>query len=388
MNTETSKDLFLAILSMDSYNRGYGEGIAGLGGVGSFVGSAQITQQSGVAENDPERAAGFYALAYDIGAGGPDGLAGTTVISYRGTDEGLSELTGDDLDIINGNYNVDQQILAKQFFDQVSATGSVGALTGHSLGGSLGGFVAALTQTTDAHFLDPIGYGSSLENLGADFVRIGSYLGIASVNEAFSQYSLANEDNPNALTEGEFVSAWSVMTALGLDPDDPLSEFELRQFVRDTNGITATKLDPTVVDFFRYRSDLDPVPTALLADIFPNFGDVGVDIIRAHDTGLLVVLQYAEEDLRQQENGLAFQLVAKDLFEAFFDRNVAEAAGFKKVDGGRFQAEAIMGQALAYSALDGSEGLVFGNTGIRALFDDAFRDRTQSFQEYPERLAA
>ena len=30
-----SKELFLSILSMDAYNRGYGQGISGLGGVGS-----------------------------------------------------------------------------------------------------------------------------------------------------------------------------------------------------------------------------------------------------------------------------------------------------------------------------------------------------------------
>jgi hypothetical protein len=37
MTTEISKELFLAILSMDSYNRGYGEGVSGLGGVGSLL---------------------------------------------------------------------------------------------------------------------------------------------------------------------------------------------------------------------------------------------------------------------------------------------------------------------------------------------------------------
>ena len=33
-----SKDLLLAILSMDSYNRGYNQGINGLGGVGASIG--------------------------------------------------------------------------------------------------------------------------------------------------------------------------------------------------------------------------------------------------------------------------------------------------------------------------------------------------------------
>lgn len=142
MTTDTSKDLFLAILSMDSYNRGYGEGIAGLGGVGSFVGSAQIAQQSGVAENDLQRAAGFYALSYDIGADGPEGLAGKTVISFRGTDSSLDKSTG----WIVGAGNIDdwtQAPLALEFYN--AATGQSYRdgqandviLRGHSLGGGL-----------------------------------------------------------------------------------------------------------------------------------------------------------------------------------------------------------------------------------------------------------
>ena len=71
-----SNELMYALLSMDAYNRGYGEGIEGLGGVGSSIGNATIVQQSGVGENDPEVAAGFYAVAYDWN--------GETVISYRG----------------------------------------------------------------------------------------------------------------------------------------------------------------------------------------------------------------------------------------------------------------------------------------------------------------
>ena len=92
------KDLFLAILSMDVYNRGYGAGISdekhvennidlGLGdAVGIQIGNATINFRT---DSDPQgaaAAAGFYAVAYTVGEGVEGLTAGTTVISYRGTD--------------------------------------------------------------------------------------------------------------------------------------------------------------------------------------------------------------------------------------------------------------------------------------------------------------
>jgi hypothetical protein len=78
-----NRDLFLAILAMDSYNRGYGAGISGLNENGD-IGNATIRVFS-VDEQDGWQAAGFYAIAYDM-----TGVAGFTaderVISYRGTD--------------------------------------------------------------------------------------------------------------------------------------------------------------------------------------------------------------------------------------------------------------------------------------------------------------
>ena len=60
----TSPELFMAILSMDSYNRGYDEGVEGLGDLGAFIGTAEIVSQSDVQSGSDERAAGFYAAAY------------------------------------------------------------------------------------------------------------------------------------------------------------------------------------------------------------------------------------------------------------------------------------------------------------------------------------
>jgi hypothetical protein len=42
LNIATSTELLLAILAMDSYNRGYDPGIEGLGGAGTQIGAATL----------------------------------------------------------------------------------------------------------------------------------------------------------------------------------------------------------------------------------------------------------------------------------------------------------------------------------------------------------
>ena len=82
-----SPGLTYAILSLDSYNRGYDPGVPGLGGIGSSIGSHTFRVQS---DNDPqsaEFAANFYAAAYQD-------LSGNIVISYRGTDAPASDSVG------------------------------------------------------------------------------------------------------------------------------------------------------------------------------------------------------------------------------------------------------------------------------------------------------
>jgi hypothetical protein len=83
-----SRDLFLSILSMDAYNRGYNPGIAGLGDTGQ-IGNATILSRNAIGVTDTEylawQEASFYAAAYTINSGVTGIAAGTTVMSYRGT---------------------------------------------------------------------------------------------------------------------------------------------------------------------------------------------------------------------------------------------------------------------------------------------------------------
>ena len=143
-----NQDLFLAILAMDAYNRGYGAGIANLGAEGSRLGEAKIIRQSDVDPDTPGVNAGFYAVAYKWTQ---EGAPTKTVISYRGTDN----VTGEDpgtkggSDLWNGwvtgaGVVAKQTELAEQFYKTV--TGQTGSyptnapnviLTGHSLGGGL-----------------------------------------------------------------------------------------------------------------------------------------------------------------------------------------------------------------------------------------------------------
>lgn len=136
-------DLFLAILSMDAYNRGYDAGIDGLGSAGSKVGLAEIIDADlpiGSVE------AGFYASAYD--------LSGQTVISYRGTDvDSLSELANEALNgyitAVGGALST-QALMAAEFYQAVTGSdesnpiNTQALLTGHSLGGGLAGYIASL----------------------------------------------------------------------------------------------------------------------------------------------------------------------------------------------------------------------------------------------------
>lgn len=115
-----NKDLFLAILAMDAYNRGYGEGIANLGGVGSQLGDAKIIRQSDFKPDTP----GVNAVAYEWTQ---KDQPTKTVISYRGTDN----VTGEDpgtyggSDLWNGwvtgaGVVAKQTELAEQFYKTVT----------------------------------------------------------------------------------------------------------------------------------------------------------------------------------------------------------------------------------------------------------------------------
>ncbi len=146
-----ARDLFLAILALDSYNRGYNAGVAGLSDAGSLGTATLTTDSTEKLGLGATQAAGFYATAYDWN--------GETIISYRGTDNfgpfesttagasdiwtgwslALGFLDGTQAESAIAFYN---DVVGQSVYDRAPASITT---TGHSLGGALAGFTASLS---------------------------------------------------------------------------------------------------------------------------------------------------------------------------------------------------------------------------------------------------
>ncbi len=142
--TVTEKELFLAILAMDSYNRGAGASINNNGSddpdglddsLGTQIGSATISVASSSDPNSAEVSAGFYAVAYNTQDG--------TFISYRGTDATPAGDLNDDAHhgwtLGGGNFFATQTALSINFLDAVQADNAPGSIirSDSSLSGGL-----------------------------------------------------------------------------------------------------------------------------------------------------------------------------------------------------------------------------------------------------------
>jgi hypothetical protein len=132
-----NRDLFLSVLAMDSYNRGYNYGVRYSG---NQIGTALAASDELLPQGS--EAASFYAVAYQYN--------GETIISYRGTD-GLGD-PGADLSIGLGNPNSAQAYLAADFYRNVASGQAPYVMdvtfVGHSLAGGLAGLVAGEIANT------------------------------------------------------------------------------------------------------------------------------------------------------------------------------------------------------------------------------------------------
>ncbi len=88
--------------------------------------------------------------------------------------------------------------------------------------------------------------------------------------------------------------------------------------------------------------------------------------LNLHDIGLLINLMYAKEN-----NLTDWHSIGSQFYNSFFNDGVGQAAGFTGAGtGGVYDYAQKMHSAIAYSAID-SGATVFGNSAIRAMFDDA-----------------
>ena len=351
--------LFAAILAMDAYNRGYGQGVFGLSDAATTaIGNATITLSDG---GSAAQAIGFYALAYSWN--------GTTVISFRGTDNSL--ITESDNDILNGwlggaGILTTQAVEAANFYALVTGKSITAGrannvlLTGHSLGGGLAGYLAALTGDS-AQIFDSMPYA------GAAFLTFLSENAAAGITNLASLFT-----GGGTLPFAPFPNATNIT-----------SEYTSGEILAPVRFLAPT--GAYFVAYEGYGGLLVAVPAALAAVALPlsannlpplnayqgslagftSFNPISL-AIDLHSIPLLVLLKYA------QDQGLtAWQTFGPELFPAYFNQGIASALGRQQGPTGTGMADPA-GQMLtmiAYSAIN-SGYMPYGDTGIQSLFHD------------------
>ncbi len=320
-----SDDLFRAILAMDTYNRGYNAGIdfgANADAIYTQIGNAAISART-TPNDTAAQAASFYALAYTWN--------NHQIISYRGTDSLSTDPVTGWLSAI-GLPQLSQPMMAAQFYKDVinnstvSPYNSTVEFTGHSLGGGLAGFMAGLygkkavifdnmpfeSLTYAAHDLDPIVHAATYNNY--------YFNGATPSPENFTQIS------------GYFID------------DEVLETARLEQ----VTPVQALDIGPGI--------DFPGVDSGLLGG-------------NRHSISVLILGLYGQQSVSTVD----WKVASKFFMPLLFDNDIAIAADAGAFRGAGTPVEKtynVMRDAIAYSAIDVGVR-VFGDTSIRALFDDA-----------------
>lgn len=332
--------LFNAILSMDSYNRGYNPAIK-LGTLqngesvtlGEKLGVATITADSrAILDSNNQRLdeqTGFYAVAYNIGGAG-------TIISYRGTDGGLDVWHG--YDIAVGIPDVDQGVLAFGFYRLVAGDidprSAAISLTGHSLGGGLAGLVGSVYGKQGLLFDN-----MPFEN-AANAVDDSAFLNSGFKNTVYGSY---NGGHPWAPTISSLPSSLLQGHAM-------TGEF---------------------LDWLRPGQATPVTPHAIPSN--PNLVDYRPDAFALHSMASLVIQMFGETEIG---GSTQWHPASQYFWPVLYNDAFAESMGIGNVDDQvRTDGfDGILRTIIAYSAIDSGptpESMPFGNTGIRAMYDDA-----------------
>jgi len=382
---------------MDSYNRGYNAGIVGadlsdLSDGSARIGEATISytiQDAGIV--DAAEALNFYAIAYDY--------EGQKIVAFRGTDDplGLVEESQSG-DLLTGwvtGFGITedtQATLAQEFYQAVTGSDPFDAstagpgmitLTGHSLGGGLAGHIASLTGD-DAVIFDNSPYGAAtVANWLAEVGSRSNDTVTYTIDDALAM--LAGDISPpegmslpgNASIDAIYVDgemlesvrnfASEGPSAVGISQiilTDLQSYFSPNEIIGPTGALTFSGLQAYAA-IVSAATEVDE--NAQYQEILERFGTPGANTVERHAISGLIVQKYATEAFGADG---PWSEVYDAWFDSLFDDDIGAAAGFAAAGtDGAYSQSAKMLSAIAYSVID--EGaLVFGNTGVRALFDD------------------
>jgi Ca2+-binding RTX toxin-like protein len=342
-----NSDLFQAILAMDAYNRVGGNVTSrnlAVADTGS-IGNVEISVTGG------DNASGFFAQSYVVQG------TGQKIISFRGTDFVPTPERSKDIlygwSVGAGLYTENQAQLAAQFFQQVVANGNPNAtladlynanvlMTGHSLGGGLAGFLATIYKSqSNTRIFDPMAFALAAERalVGAQDVQLYDSEGHPTGMGADAETQQIRDiffrgEKPTAIGSSG-IGSYSIVDQI-LSPS-------------------------TLVGF---------VPGASSSLLLTPEYDLGftriLDGSQRHSQSLLVIRMYADVA------GISTDWLAasKYVLTRLFDDSLAQALGLVNAGAtGASSASDKLRAMIAYSAID--DGVrPYGDTGIRALFDD------------------
>lgn len=392
-------ELFKAILSLDSYNRGYD---AGIDLIGIYIGNAQLIDESVSLDTQTEtardQAIGFFAQAYAIDLGG-----GNTEISisFRGTNTWIEPMTGYTLpsllDMWHGwrlgnepanpnsfiefygeslaaflasDTDAEQGMMAVEFYKYIVDTytptelyidNSSISLTGHSLGGGLAAFISSVYRLYDTKVYDTMTYDQAAE-------LTSSYI----VTWRTSSNTYESLLTPDELATFEQIYEIEILDVQPYDDDLHTLVYGSPNigWQNDASGVEGYILEGEVLDNpLIGRTGDDEKYKYDLGFVEENFGLTSTQL---HSMTTLAIRMFAEEAEVSTDD---WKDAAQYFWPLMYDQGFAQSIGMDHSSlMGKNQADgdyaSILRAITAYSAID--EGTrVFGDTGIRALYDDA-----------------
>jgi serralysin len=319
MTSQPSSALINAVLAMDVYNRGVNPALV--------VSFSQIGDYQLVAGSIVSTADSFQAATYQL-TGDPT----TRILAFRGTDDladvpswlGGAGLTGWPTQFPD----------AEAYYAKWATTTHV-SLTGHSLGGGLAGYIAALYDKP-AYTFDAMPFEFAAE---VRYDQLHGFWGALASNPE-ARYS----DIHMVSLSGEILQ---YVRAAAPVVEAPLALLQLGPI----DGAVAIAHAASGI-----ASEQDSV--------LDTGTDLGLSAVSLHSIALLAMLQWASDNGYQDWKGAAAALMAPLENDA-----VASAVGIAGASAstGEASASAKMMDMIAYSSVTGASG--YGNTAIAALFN-------------------